>query len=202
MPATAGLRLPTTRADWRLVGRTARLVLSIPAYAGLAGLVSWLAISVFVFSRNVSVLHRVIVFGDLPPGARLRVLVAMYPGLGNAYTPGQTVLLLATGALVGVNLAMATYHVRAHRASLRDGSGSVGGVVLGTLGAGCASCGSAVLVGLLSLGGASGVVAALPLDGLEFALVALVVILLSTFWIADGMRGGTVAGCPVPRDGQ
>lgn len=200
MNASTGVRLPTTRADWRLVGRTAWLVLSIPAYAGLAALFTWLTIGVFVFSRNLSVLRRVILFGDLPVVDRLRMFVAMYPGLGISYTLAQSALLLATAALVGVNLAIATYHLRTHRASLRKGSGSVGGVVLGTLGAGCASCGSALLVGLLSLAGASGVLAVLPLDGLEFALLAVCALLLSTFWIADGMRGGTVAGCPIPAD--
>lgn len=73
-------------------------------------------------------------------------------------------------------------------------------MVLGTLGAGCASCGSVLLVGVLSLAGASGVLAALPLDGLEFALLAICALLLSTFWIADGMRGGTVPGCPILAD--
>ncbi len=37
----------------------------------------------------------------------------------------------------------------------------------------------------------------LPLDGLEFAFLALVVITLSLHWLADGMRGGMVNGCPV-----
>jgi hypothetical protein len=69
--------------------------------------------------------------------------------------------------------------------------------VLGTLGAGCAACGSAVLAGLLSLVGGSGLLLLLPLDGLEFALGSGVVLLLSVFWLADGMRGGEINGCPV-----
>jgi len=36
-----------------------------------------------------------------------------------------------------------------------------------------------------------------PLDGLEFALLALVVVTLSIYWLADGMHGGMVGGCPV-----
>lgn len=179
------------------MGRTVRLVLSLPPYAGLTGLYAYLALSLFVFSRNLPVLGRVILFGDLPVDARLGVLLAMYPGIGSAYTLVQTVLLLATAALVGIDLAMATYHVREHRVSLREGSGSAGGVVLGTLGAGCASCGSAVLAGFLSLFGATGLLAAFPLDGLEFAVLAIVTLLVSIFWVADGMCGGNVAGCPV-----
>lgn len=190
-------RLPTARSDWRLTGRTVRLVLSLPRYAGLAVVYALLALSVFVFSRNLSVLGGVILFGDLPVGARLRVLVAMYPGVGSAYTAVQTAVLFLVAALVGVDTSLATYHFREHRVSLREGSGSVGGLVLGTLGAGCAACGSAVLAGLLSLVGLTGVLAALPLDGLEFAVLAVAALLVSMFWMADGMRGGTVAGCPV-----
>ncbi|WP_424016376.1 hypothetical protein ACOZ4N_01190 (plasmid) [Halorientalis pallida] len=174
-----------------------RLVLSIPTYAVLAVGYGLLAVSVFVFSRNVALLRDVILFSDVPPGAKFEILVAMYPGLGAGYNAGQSVLLLATGILVGINLSLVTYHLLEHRVSLSGGSGSLGGVVLGTLGAGCASCGSALLLGLLSLFGASGLLTLLPLDGLEFALLALLVLVLSIYWLADGMRGGTIRGCPV-----
>lgn len=200
MRRVAGLRLPTGVADWRLMGRTARLVLSLPAYAALAAAYASLALTLFVFSRNLSVLWRVVLFGDLPLDARAGVFLAMYPGLGSAYTLAATVVLLGTAALVGVDLSMVTYHVREHGAALRDGSGGAAGAVLGTLGAGCASCGSAVLAGLLSAVGATGLLAALPLDGLEFAVPAVGALLLSVFWVADGMRGGDVAGCPVAFD--
>jgi hypothetical protein len=126
----------------------------------------------------------------------------MYPGLGAAYTPAQSVALLATALLVGVDLALVTYHFREQGVSIREGSGGVGGVLLGTLGGGCAACGSALLAGLLSLVGAGGALTLLPLDGLEFALVAIATLLLSIYWLAEGIRGGEIAGCPVdPGDG-
>jgi len=53
------------------------------------------------------------------------------------------------------------------------------------------------MVGLLSLVGVSTSVLFLPLDGLEFALGAVVVLTLSIYWLADGMRGGEINGCPV-----
>lgn len=189
--------VPTRRRDWRLMGRTVRLVLSIPRYAVGALVYGLVALSVFVFSRNLGLLRDVILFGDVPARARLRILAAMYPGVGPAYTPAQTLLLVTTAALVGINLALVTYHLLEHRLSLRGGSGGLGGVVLGTLGAGCASCGSALLVGLLSLVGASGLLTALPLDGLEFALLALALLVLSVYWTAKGLEGGTVRGCPI-----
>lgn len=190
-------RLPTTVGDWRVTARTIRLVLTIPQYAVLSIGFGVVGLSVFVLSRNLQLVRQVVLGGTLPLDARLRVLVELYPGVGTAYTAVQSVALVATAVLIGVNLAVVAYHVREHEVSLSGGSGSLSGVVLGTLGAGCAACGSAVLAGLLSFFGAAGALLLLPLDGLEFTLAALVVLVLSLYWLADGMRGGEIAGCPV-----
>jgi hypothetical protein len=191
------VRLPTRRDDWRLTARFARHVLSIPRYAVLAGLAAVVALSAFVLSQNLPLVSDVVVGGSLPLGARLRVLVALYPFLGTSYSAltGGTLLLVA--ALVGVNLAMVAYHVGVHGLGARKGGGSAVGVTLGMLGAGCAACGSALLAGLFSLFGVSGLLLLLPFEGLELSLLALVSLVLSMYWIADGIRGGDVNGCPV-----
>jgi hypothetical protein len=190
------VRLPTRGRDWRLMGRTARLVLTVPGYALLAGLASVAALALFVFSLNLPLVAFALT-GALAPAARVDLLVSQFPFLGPAFTPVQGLLLLAVAALTGVDVAMAIYHFREHGVSVRQGGTGAAGVVLGTLGAGCAACGSAVLVGLLSLLGVSTSLLFLPLDGLEFALGALVVLTLSVYWLADGMRGGEINGCPV-----
>lgn len=179
------------------MGRTIRLVLSIPSYALLAIISAVVGLSVFVLTRNYTLFFDVILFGGLPLDARLSVLVGLYPLVGNAYTPATGLLLLVTSALVGVNLAMVGYHLAEHDLSIKDGSTSFTGVVFGTLGAGCASCGSALLTGLLSAVGAGGALTLLPLDGLEFVFGALVVLILSIHWITTGLRGGRIRGCPV-----
>ena len=100
-------------------------------------------------------------------------------------------------ALTGVDVAMVVYHLRKNGLRVREGSGSAVGLVLGALGAGCAACGSAVLAGVLSLFGVAGAGTLLPLDGIEFSLLGVVVLLLSIFWVADGVRGGEIRGCPI-----
>lgn len=190
------VRLPTRRRDWRLVGRTVRLVLGIPAYALLAVLLAVLALAVFSLSQNLSVVS-FLLSGTIPIGDALGALLDQFPLLGPRYDllTGSTLVLIA--AMVGVNLALVTYHVRDHGLSAEGSGGSAVGVFLGLLGAGCAACGSAILVGVLSLVGAAGLATALPLDGLEFSGLAVVALLLSTYWLADGMRGGHIRGCPV-----
>ena len=196
---TVGRHLPTlprSTDDWRLMGRTARLVLSVPGYAVVAVLAAAVGLTLFVFSLNLPLVGLALT-GTLPGSARLTILAKLYPFVGTGFGPVQGGLLVAVAALFGVDVAMVTYHLREHGVSLSGGGGSVVGAVLGALGAGCAACGSALLVGILSLFGVSTTLLFLPLDGLEFALLALVVLLLSIHWVADGMRGGRVAGCPV-----
>lgn len=192
---SGGLRLPTRRADWRLVGRTVRLVLGMPGYAVLALFLALTALSLFVFSRQLSLLRFVLSSG-LPLEARVTILSNQYPFLGPGYEATTGVAVLVVAGLTGVNLAVVTYHVREHGLSRGSGTSAVG-VFLGLLGAGCAACGTAILAGLLSLVGAAGLVTALPLEGLELSGLAVVVLLLSLYWLAEGLRGGEIRGCPV-----
>jgi len=194
--ALRGVSLPTRRDDWRLAARTARLVLSVPAYAAFALASGALALTVFVVAQNVPLVSSLVVGGSLPLANRLRVLVELYPFVGTSFGLVAGLAVLALAALMGVNLAMVAYHVHEHGLTVSGSGGGVAGVVLGTLGAGCAACGSAVLAGVLSLVGIGGL-GFLPLDGLEFAVLGLVAVLLSTYWLADGMRGGEINGCPV-----
>jgi hypothetical protein len=196
MAAIRSVRLPTRARDWRLMARTTRLVVTIPAYATLGAVAAVAGLTLFVLSQNLPLVEFLLT-GSLSLGDRLTILAQQYPFVGTNYGPLQGALLLVTALLVGVNVAMVVYHLREHALSAAEGSTSVAGLVLGTLGAGCAACGSAVLAGLFSLFGATASLTFLPLEGLEFALLALVALVLSIYWLARGMRGGEINGCPV-----
>ena len=193
-------RLPTRRREVWLIGRTLRLVLSIPRYAVLAVLTAWGALTAFTLSQNLTLTADLIIGGSLPLAARLMLVGEQYPFIGTNYgaLAGSALLLVVT--LVGANLTLVTYHLREHDRPATGSGGSIVGVALGVLGAGCAACGSAILLGVLSLFGASGLVLLLPLGGLELSLLAVIALLLSTYWVADGMRGGEIQGCPVDSD--
>jgi len=173
------------------------LVLSIPTYAAVGVLAAWLSLTLFTLSQNLTLASDLIVGGSLPLADRLVLVVEQYPFVGTNYSVADGAALLAVVALIGANLALVAYHVREHDLSAAGSGGSVVGVALGVLGAGCAACGSALLLGVLSLFGASGLVLLLPLGGLELSILSVVALLVSTYWIADGMRGGEIQGCPV-----
>lgn len=191
------LQLPTTREDIRLMGRTIRLVLSIRAYAAGAIFAAWLSLTLFTLSQNLTLTRDLIVSGSLPLASRVVLLTEQYPFIGTNYSLVDGGALLVVVALTGVNLALVVYHLREHDLSAAGSSSSMVGVVLGMAGAGCAACGSALLIGILSIFGASGLVVLLPLGGLELSIVAVIALLLSTYWVAEGMRGARIGGCPV-----
>jgi hypothetical protein len=183
------------------MARTVRLVLGIPAYAAFALVAGIVGLSVFVLTQNLTLVGDVIVGGSLPLSNRLAVLIGLYPFLGTSFSVVSGLALLLVATLLGIDLAMVAYHIREHGLSLESGGGSAVGALLGTLGAGCAACGPALLVGLLSLVGAAGVLTLLPFEGLELTGLAALALVLSIFWIADGMRGGMIRGCPVDLSG-
>jgi len=197
MRVARSVSLPTSARDWRTLARTLRLVLTIPRYAVGAALGAGAAMTLFVLTQNLQFAEFALTAGGLSLGDRLTLLGELYPFLGTIYGPTFSVALTVLAAFVGANLALTTYHVREHGLSGGESAGGVLGVALATLGSGCAACGAALLTGLLSLVGAAGIVTALPLDGLEVAIVAGLVLLLSTHWIAQGLRGGQINGCPV-----
>lgn len=191
------VRIPRTREDALLVLRTTRLVLSVPTYATVAVVATWVSLTAFVLAQNVALVRDLVIGGSLPLADRLVLVREQYPFLGTNYDTVTGIAVLIVAILIGVNLTLVAYHLREHELGASGGGGSVFGVVLGVLGAGCATCGSALLLGLLSLVGASGLLLALPLGGLELSLLAIGAVLLSTFWLAEGLRGGEVRGCPV-----
>jgi len=197
MSVARSLTLPTSTRDWRTLGRTLRLVLTIPRYAVGALVGAGAAMTLFVLTQNLQFARFALTGSGLTLEDRLTLLGELYPFVGTIYGPAFSVALVVLAGLVGANLALTAYHVREHGLSGGESAGGLVGVTLATLGSGCAACGAALLSGVLSLVGAAGLVTALPLDGLEVAIVAGGVLLLSMHWIAQGLRGGRINGCPV-----
>lgn len=191
------ISLPTSRADWRLLGRTVRLVLGQPGYLALATVVGLLAAVGMSLTQNLQFNVDILVYGDLTIRQKLAVIRVQLPFFGESFEHDRGLLIYSIAALTGTNLAMLSYHVLEHDLSVEGGSGSAAGVMLGTIGAGCAACGPGILAGVVGIVGGAGVLATLPYEGLEFSLLAVLVLVLSMYWLAEGMRGGQIRGCPV-----
>lgn len=187
--------LPNTAADWRRMGRTARVVLTVPRYAVLALTSAAVVLSVVVVAVNLPVVDLALT-GTLPTSARTTMLLRLYPFVGSGFGSLAAILALAVAAVFGVAIAMNTSYWR--RRGTQDSSipASRFGRSLLAIGAGCAACASTLVVGVLSLLGVPWVALVLPFDGLEFALLAVLPLLLSIHWAAEGLSDGRVVDSP------
>ncbi len=124
--------------------------------------------------------------GSLPLASRLRVLAELYPFIGTSFNLAQE---HCSRRRRPRSAATSVWRrtLPEHGLVLQQGGAGVAGVVLGTLGAGCAACGSAVLLGLLSLLGVSTSQQFLPFDFLDFALPYEVVLTLHYLGVAEGI---------------
>ena len=187
------VRLPTRRRDLALVATVLRRVLSRPPYVGLAAGAGLLVLTVMAVARNVELVLRVVVLGPLPVGNRLRVLLELYPFVGTGFELWAGLAAVVLAALVGVDVALLAYHVAEHGASLAlgagGGAGASGGLLAG-LGAGCAVCGTSLLAGLASLVGGAGGALLGTVVGPAVTALSLALLLVSIFWLAEGLHGG------------
>lgn len=92
------------------------------------------------------------------------------------------ILLLAL--LFGLNAALIAQYMRRQVRLNRAAGASAVGVLVGLLGVGCAACGSVLLSSLLGLGAAIAAIGWLPLHGLEFTWLGIVLILGSIFSVS------------------
>jgi len=88
----------------------------------------------------------------------------------------SSLMLFLESLLFGLNVALFSFYYK-KRKKYVGGTASIGGMMAGLLGIGCASCGSV----LLSLFGFSGAVLFLPFKGEEFNVLSIVLLLISSY---------------------
>ena len=175
---------------WQEPARTmveaARETLAHPAYLGLAASIALAAFLATLWIPNYKLIGAVFTTPDIALDIKLQLLGSLLGGIATNFDTLAAFSAVAIPLLFGVDIAMIAYFLRQKRARLPRGeiATSVGGAASGAVAAGCAACGSFLLVTILSFFGASGALALLPLRGAEFSLLSIALLLLSIFLIA------------------
>jgi hypothetical protein len=112
---------------------------------------------------------------------QINLLFGFLGSLGTNFTVFSLVTLIIMALLFGVNIVLGIHLVKTRSlTSLRGGGkAGIGGMIAGFLGIGCAACGSALLVSLLSVIGAGGLIAVLPLHGQELNIISIGLLVFS-----------------------
>lgn len=154
--------------------RTAAKVLGTPRYGILAGAVALVVLTLALMAPHWSLISTVLGSPSFSLSEKVITLGSLYGTLGTSLSALAAGSLTGSSALLGGNSALLAYLIARRRRGTGPGmAASVGGLAAGSLGVGCAACGSLVLTTVLSFGGAGAALASLPLGGGEFGLIGL-----------------------------
>lgn len=166
--------LMVRRTDARRVGT----VLRRPRYALIAAVLGILAFTVYALLLNYSLLTTFLVEGQYA------LLISLVPRLVTGYvmTTTNVALVLSTliSAAIGINFAMVAYRLSEMASFGRQGASSLGGMALAVVAPACPACATTIF----AFAGLSSTFALLPFKGTEIKVLALLVLLGSTVWIA------------------
>lgn len=185
----------------RLLIEAGREVLLRPAYLLLAATIAILVLAGTLWLPNYRLIGAVFTTSGVALGTKLQLLASLVGGLASNFGAVAAVTTSIIPLLFGVDVAMLVYFARQRRARLARGeiAASLGGAASGAIAAGCAACGSFLLLPILSFLGAAGALALLPLGGAELGLVSIALLLLSIYLIARKIAVPPV--CELPTGG-
>lgn len=162
-------------------------------YVILTGAVAFVIFLFSVWLPNIKLIAIIARTPDVGIVDLFRLLGGLMGSIATNFTPISAGATIAVALLVGINISFIVYYYRSVRVDGRTltGGGTIGGLLFGILGVGCASCGSFLLTALLGTF-ASSLLLFLPLHGAEFGLIAVGILLFTIFRLAKKIDTGLV----------
>lgn len=152
-----------------------------PFYALLASMVFVVALAFALWLPNLALITSVVAAPNLTLADKVSVPLGLLGSLATNFTFVSATYTVLIALLFGINVALLAYlwNRRVGEVKSQGVTSGVLGLVSGVLGIGCAACGSFLLASFLAFFGASGAVALLPLHGVEFGIIGVLLLLLS-----------------------
>ena len=157
---------------------------------------TWAILTIIVFMPHVAMLRSLAVSNSFTIATKAQTIVGLYASLWTNFDFVSSLTIITLSLLFEVNLVLITWLFRVKKsASLKSLFSSGSGTLFGLLGVGCAACGSIALSSLLPFITASGLIAFLPLDGVELQLMAIALLSYSCYRLIVEIKKPMV--CPI-----
>lgn len=165
-----------------------------PLYALLALITSAVVFAFAVWFPNISLIVEIMGHPGISFSQKLDLPISLLGSITTNFTLLSASYTIAIALLFGVNLAMVIYFLKRKISEVKQSGITTGflGIASGVLGMGCAACGSFLLTSSLSLVGASGILAFLPLAGGEFGILGVILLSVSIYLIAKQIQNPAV----------
>lgn len=166
------------------MGRVLKEAFARPSSWFLVLIVTAAMIGATIVLMNYSLLKFVAASGFFDTEAKLRIFMASLGSFHTRISVPEQIMTVVTALLAGINVSVLAHYFK-RRIPLQKAMGvSTVGILGSFLGIGCASCGSVLLISLLGLSAAGGFIRLLPLRGMEFGIVSILILLSSLFFVA------------------
>ena len=174
-------------------------VFAYPAYLALASVLAIITFLLAVWLPNLGLIGEVFSGSDAPLTTKLNIALSLLGGIGTNFSLLSAGYTIAIAVLFGINAAMIVYLLKQKRVAAAGQNIAIGsgGVASGVLGIGCAACGSLILGGALPSLGAAGALAMLPLNGEEFGILSVALLVVSLVLISKNIA--EPIACPLTR---
>ena len=155
-------------------------------YALLAGVVALIVFAFAVWLPNIRLIFSIITDSTIPVYLKLTFPIHLLESITINFTTLSASYTIVIAILFGIDMAMLSFFLRTRIAGVKQSGIATGffGIASGILGMGCAACGSFILTSVLSLVGASSILAFLPLKGEEFGIIGVILLLASLYLTA------------------
>lgn len=163
--------------------RTFRRVFSRVRSVGIAVAVSAGVFAFAVWLPNFSLIAQIVFSPNVSPGEKINFLFSLFGAIQTNFSAVSATYTILIAVLFGINMALLSHYIQSRKkgAVHSEAAVSIGGLVSGVFGIGCAACGTFILSSLLGIFGAAGVLAFLPFGGEEFGFLGVGLLAYSSY---------------------
>ncbi len=157
-----------------------------PWYALLALLIASAVFVFIVWLPNVDLIMGIWGADGISLKDKTAVLISLLGSIATNFSFLSASYTIAIAVLFGINVALLVFLLRQKVSEVKQGGVATGllGLISGTLGIGCAACGSFLAAGVAAFFGGSGALLLLPFGGSEFGILGVVLLFISVVIVA------------------
>jgi len=159
----------------RNVAKALHLVFRNKYYVLLATVFTFLVFTFIVWLPNISLIVQIAGSDSIAWLDKLNFLGSLYGSIATNFTVVSATYSILIAVLFGISVSLFLYYIRQQHGIVSSSATatSIGGLVSGFFGIGCAACGTFILTSTLTLFGATSILAFLPFGGEEFGFLGV-----------------------------
>lgn len=155
-----------------------------PFYIAWAVVIGFMFFLANLWLISYSYLSFVFFSGFFTTFSKLGVLFNVPNLVSMKFTATSLIISVLISIFLGINMSALLYYFKKQVMIKRTVGSSLFGAMVGSLGIGCASCGSVVISSVFGIGASSAFIGILPLSGHEFGIIGIIILSYSIYMIA------------------